>query len=134
MAIEGVMDVVVTKFQRFGVMPDGELEDGRMTARDNEALELLNDPSAPGRGRIRWDFGPDPEGRSTVTSKDVSSRETCSCNRCDCEECGFGVEPQKKRLVNGTLVSKPNGHGGFKRAMQLAGSEHPALMGSHEPG
>lgn len=55
-SIGGVLDVVLTKFQRFGESDQGELNDGRLTARANEVLELRNDRSAPGRGRIRWEF------------------------------------------------------------------------------
>ncbi len=54
--IDGVLDAVLTKFQRFGQAPDGELADGRITAREHEVIELLQDPSAPGRGRMRWQF------------------------------------------------------------------------------
>ena len=56
MSINGVLDAVLTKFQRFGESSQGELDDGRLVARPNELLELRNDPSAPGRGRIRWSF------------------------------------------------------------------------------
>ena len=64
-----------------------------------------------------------------MTTRDVSSKETCGCNRCDCADCNFGVESRENRLVDGTLRSQPAAHAGFKRAMQLRGSELPALMG-----
>lgn len=64
-----------------------------------------------------------------MTTRDVSSHETCGCNRCDCDECSYGTKTSLNRLVDGTLRSKPVNHAGFKRAMQLSGSAHPALMG-----
>ncbi len=63
-----------------------------------------------------------------MSTQDIASRETCQCNRCDCEACNFGVARAAKRLSNGILASKPNDHFGFKRAMQLSGSAHPALI------
>ena len=61
-SIGGVLDAVLTKFRRFGESDRGELDDGRLAARPNEVLELRNDPSAPGRGRIRWMFDRRLEG------------------------------------------------------------------------
>lgn len=55
-AVEGVDSAVVTRFQRFGRVPDGELEQGYIPMGRLEILRLDNDPSFPENGVLQLDM------------------------------------------------------------------------------
>ncbi len=57
MAVEGVQSVEITRFQRFGRLPAGELAAGAIVPRGAEVLELADDPSLPERGRLAISMG-----------------------------------------------------------------------------
>jgi hypothetical protein len=53
--VPGVESVRVARFQRFGMLPAGELGSGRVDLSAFEVARLDNDPSAPERGRFEVD-------------------------------------------------------------------------------
>ena len=56
-AVPGVQSVTPLVFQRFGRLPQGELEHGVVRPAGTEVLELSDDPNAPERGRLRISTG-----------------------------------------------------------------------------
>jgi Baseplate J-like protein len=56
-AVPGVQSVEPRAFQRFGRLPQGELERGVVSPAATEVLELADDPNAPERGRLRISTG-----------------------------------------------------------------------------
>jgi predicted phage baseplate assembly protein len=52
MQVPGVASVNVVRLQRWGALPDGELESGLLTTTDLEIVQLANDPSFPESGRL----------------------------------------------------------------------------------
>ncbi len=57
MAVPGVQSVTATTFQRFGRLPQGELEAGAIRPVGPEVLQLSDDPSFPERGRLAIAMG-----------------------------------------------------------------------------
>ena len=51
--VEGVDSALITRFQRFGRVPDGELEEGRIPMGRLEIARLDNDPSFPENGVLQ---------------------------------------------------------------------------------
>jgi len=52
MEVAGVASVEATRFQRWGKLPNKELEDGRFVPASLEIVQLDNDPNFPENGRI----------------------------------------------------------------------------------
>lgn len=57
MRVEGVERVTADRFQRWGQLPQGELDDGRILLGRLEIARLDNDPSQPENGRIELSMG-----------------------------------------------------------------------------
>jgi hypothetical protein len=51
-AVDGVESVSVSRFQRFGLLPDGERDAGVLRLGVTEIARLDNDPSFPENGRL----------------------------------------------------------------------------------
>jgi hypothetical protein len=56
-AVEGVDSAAVTRFQRYGALPDHELQQGYITMDRLEVARLDNDPSFPENGVLRLIMG-----------------------------------------------------------------------------
>jgi hypothetical protein len=54
--VEGVDSALITKFQRFGRVPDRELEEGRIPMGRLEIARLDNDPSFPENGVLQFNM------------------------------------------------------------------------------
>jgi hypothetical protein len=54
--VEGVDSALITTFQRFGRVPDRELEEGRITIDRLEIARLDNDPSFPENGMLQFNM------------------------------------------------------------------------------
>ena len=54
--VEGVDSALITKFQRFGLVPDRELEEGRIPMGRLEIARLDNDPSFPENGVLQFNM------------------------------------------------------------------------------
>ena len=52
MQVPGVASVNVTRLQRWGAVPDGEIERGLLATTGLEIVQLANDPSFPENGRL----------------------------------------------------------------------------------
>ncbi len=53
-AVPGVLNVTVTKLQRFGEAPDQELRNGVLLIGPSEVAQVDNDPSFPEHGTITF--------------------------------------------------------------------------------
>ncbi len=57
MAVDGVANVEVKKFQRWGRKANRELEEGKLPAGRLEVVRLDNDPNFPENGKIDFVMG-----------------------------------------------------------------------------
>lgn len=57
LAVPGVASVVVSRFQRFGKVANGELEKGKISVAPLEVVRLANDPNFPESGRLEVTLG-----------------------------------------------------------------------------
>ena len=56
MSVEGVASVEITVFQRFGKLPDAEIENGYLQPDELEVIRLDNDPNFPENGILTFEM------------------------------------------------------------------------------
>ena len=56
MQVAGVASVEAIRFQRWGKLPNKELENGRLVLASLEIIQLDNDPNFPENGRIDFEM------------------------------------------------------------------------------
>ena len=56
MTIEGVLSVKVARFQRWGRLPNNEIENGLIPMASLEIAQAANDPNAPEQGRVEFEM------------------------------------------------------------------------------